>query len=1329
MYSDTKQSYDTVTEPPKVDVAPELTSLHRKLRIQKDRLIAWGLEWSDTNAAQPGDIDESLAREGLTDVVGSVMSSIKDILGEAERMRYPEPPVIEREKYGSAMVKDRFPSVDRARFEDLLHDLTTSIDTLYALSRSRRNRQLKRFNADQPTLPPGPETTSLQVQGTPPKVVEAKIQPSPLLAPQMSARPGMSFLLERSCLKIERETRPSLRPPPYEVVATPSSLRTMGWLKRRVSKTGNGGPDVPALIEYASFDPIYTATGMYFPTTRLDKLAETLHKSEDATMDMELGVLNMVGYFEDVEYHRYGLVYTIPDDISRGLSGPGKPLNAMEPFTLLSTLVGDSSANSSSVPNLEDRFRLSYTVSTTFLQLHAKGIVHQDVSSNNIIFFRTMQDMVTASRREPVRDLRRPYLCSFDVFSELNVDIGPSVHIYRHPLDLRKENGSQGEYRASFDIYGLGLILLEIGLWMPLSSFWKQRYDLPTFKSRIVDIYAKKLGPKCGSRYMRAVESCLSAVDRDLAETRCGRNLNLQWGLYCDVVRRLEQCCAIDEGELPSLPADLRLQQPATDGKMPSEMSFSGLKSSMPDPQTGSFTGKASSQTSERQELSTAAQQTPTSQADTSLDSHVLTLDMGTGQVQVPVDEQAASKEADHKRKRNAGASARFRERRIEKEQEAALKIAQLEQQIRDLSALTHPSASTKGEDKASKSPSLRPDMQHAPLDEVSTQQPAKQKPPTSLQEPTTIKGSNTSSPENKTPKSSTKTRPQPVKQSTDQITKEWHLKILPQLERLMEKALKDPMETFTIDLIAIEENVQTTRPTICVTCSSVGKVRSVLSRRFNFDRSTFGLKVRPGKLRRSANKHTRRKTLPPPRRSAADLDHSGQKYYIPQLRPLSGASIGAYQNEEHGNAVTLGGVVLVDGEPYGMTVHHLLDDNGSEDEDSQSETEESPTRSSAPRTNQGWMNRSAQQEVDNPFYSVDDDDSYSSDLSAGEDLSSIAESDDDYEWSEDEVISDDDDGESQLNEPGDIPGVARGEGDGLIVTHPAFDDVDPKFFPSEEDKDEEHLLSNVLGWVYASSGIRRLKKKDGKHEIDWALLKIKDDRLQPHNLIQGGRRHCPNGNWRCPPRGLLHPICRYSDFHPDEDLYPNEVAGMYELGNLEVHCIGRTSGLETGVISPFMSSVRIIGRATASRSWRVFGRFGMAGDSGAWVIDNEKGRVCGHVLAWCTKNEWAYICPMQILLEDIQRTLNAERVELPDAGECVTGSTDVIVREEEENSSSSLTKLTIEGEGQDEDMVTAMVSNLRIASTSPVEAAERSGANMNVLQQSGGGGTSNRAN
>jgi hypothetical protein len=57
-------------------------------------------------------------------------------------------------------------------------------------------------------------------------------------------------------------------------------------------------------------------------------------------------------------------------------------------------------------------------------------------------------------------------------------------------------------------------------------------------------------------------------------------------------------------------------------------------------------------------------------------------------------------------------------------------------------------------------------------------------------------------------------------------------------------------------------------------------------------------------------------------------------------------------------------------------------------------------------------------------------------------------------------------------------------------------------------------------------------------------------------------------------------------------------------------------------------------------------------GDSGAWIYNSSTLQLCGHVLAWSDKRKTAYIAPMEVLFEDIKKTLDAEQVSLPSAGE-----------------------------------------------------------------------------
>lgn len=58
-------------------------------------------------------------------------------------------------------------------------------------------------------------------------------------------------------------------------------------------------------------------------------------------------------------------------------------------------------------------------------------------------------------------------------------------------------------------------------------------------------------------------------------------------------------------------------------------------------------------------------------------------LETEQGPIQVPLDIQAASKVANEKRKRNATASQRCRQRRKEEAQEMSIKISELEAQLR----------------------------------------------------------------------------------------------------------------------------------------------------------------------------------------------------------------------------------------------------------------------------------------------------------------------------------------------------------------------------------------------------------------------------------------------------------------------------------------------------------------------------------------------------------------------------------------------------------------------------------------------------------------------
>lgn len=107
-------------------------------------------------------------------------------------------------------------------------------------------------------------------------------------------------------------------------------------------------------------------------------------------------------------------------------------------------------------------------------------------------------------------------------------------------------------------------------------------------------------------------------------------------------------------------------------------------------------------------------------------------------------------------------------------------------------------------------------------------------------------------------------------------------------------------------------------------------------------------------------------------------------------------------------------------------------------------------------------------------------------------------------------------------------------------------------------------------------------------HEIDWALIKIDESRLQPYNVVQGGQRFHFGSTPDIKRPQLIEPVDR-RHYSEGEDEYPTEVASANSLG-MNVHCFGRTTGLQGGEIGPAMTSVRIYRRHTFSRSWVVKG-------------------------------------------------------------------------------------------------------------------------------------------
>ncbi|RDI86901.1 hypothetical protein Vi05172_g3311 [Venturia inaequalis] len=1254
-YSDSKRPADLAIIDP--EPVPELVALHKEFAIQRDRLEAWGKEWgADNITTEQHHGHESFEREGVKETVHDVLENVKNVLDERERMSTGANLTGEREKkaiWGSAdgVGDRRWSPTDRARYEQLAGELRTSIDLLYDISKNRKQLREGGYRGggksrSEPIIPP---PTSKSILGTRNYSESQETLVNPVKNSRSSTQETAAGLQLPPRLDPAFLDLPEERPPPYDSVGvTPTRMIAHLRLPAPPSQLGDDidFKTVAVLIEYSPFDAGYRSTGVHVPTNRLDAFMNFFGRCGSLHDFLSYGTLQCLGYFEDPREARYGLVYELPKDASHN----ERPTSLLKFLQSASRAMNSSNRQLPPGPPLENRFRLAFNIMQAFSKLHGE-ILHKDVNSSNIIFFHKDP---SAARNSPKSsyDIREPYISSFDLFSEYGIEApstAPGQNLYRHPEDPRVFNGVCGFCscrsckcpKSRFDVYGLGLLLLEIGHWTPLSDLYKVRYTLEEFKKRLETIWVGRLASKCGSIYMNVVRDCLEQSSRNLSE----EDLRTLYGKW---LRKLQKCCLIDEDNDDTLtdPFTPLARAQSISGTSPphslentlfpaerdanstlQQYSNNPFVQFHPAPAPSLFSNnpfaygfkRLSKHISVahpiREEHPSADEQPkpaswevpgsfPAGEVDNISPAAVSTTQQRAAQVILRAWRCRGKKSSFHDFKRR-------------------ITLVQVQWRQRQMRCLT---AHTSNRDSDADIGIEQEVIQgHAEIQIM--QIPSKPK-----------------------------LRLHSVKLATETLD-QWHGVMLPRLERIVAKALQNSPETVSIDLIGVGETALSARATIFITCSSTARVRGLVNRKFTYDTSIFDLRVRRGNIRRS--KVTRTKASVPPHRSMMSdqiyNSHSSSPLNpFHQERPLCGASIGAYMGNKHLPPVSFGGVIRVDDVPYGMTVHHLLDEPSDDDssEFDEDDTIDYPGRSSA-RLNDNdnpWLAGIAghpelQRSPTNLMFplEISDDDEASSEeegVCSDEEIygSSDAESDMESPGTEDTAST-----------CGDLKGIIPGHGSEIYVTQPALDDVEEEFFPNEEDKNDDHLDSHKLGYVYASSGIRRWKRQGVKHEIDWALLKLDEHRLQPYNLVQGGKKHLTNSHHlRSRTPQLVEPICRGSVFKSDDDEYPVRVAKTEELGSLHVHCFGRTSGLQNGVISEAMSSVRIYQRSSFSRSWNIIGGFGVGGDSGAWVIDNEQGRVCGHVLAWCERNAIAYICPMEVLLEDIGNTLHAEKICLP---------------------------------------------------------------------------------
>ncbi|CRK24386.1 hypothetical protein BN1708_013945 [Verticillium longisporum] len=283
----------------------------------------------------------------------------------------------------------------------------------------------------------------------------------------------------------------------------------------------------PILIEWKRYDASWMGQKGIELHGRISNIAQLLHTD---TKPDELLTLKCLGFFDDVERSAFGFVFQLP---LASAAAPAPAPNG-KPMISLKTLLDQPTPEN--LPTLEERLQASYGIALSISILHAVSWLHKSIRSQNVLF---------PVDRNGCPRWTTPYLVGFDFSRPDAVDESSEkpeqsarFNVYRHP----SAQGSPNEgYRRSFDVYSLGVVLLEIGLWRPAWKLYKDGMAAEAFRDVLVDKSKAWLGHLMGTVYREAAVKCLTgSFDAQQAKTGDGHDddLGLQT-LYIEVVEVL----------------------------------------------------------------------------------------------------------------------------------------------------------------------------------------------------------------------------------------------------------------------------------------------------------------------------------------------------------------------------------------------------------------------------------------------------------------------------------------------------------------------------------------------------------------------------------------------------------------------------------------------------------------------------------------------------------------------------------------------------------------------------------------------------------------------
>ncbi|KAI4196890.1 MAG: hypothetical protein LQ350_006259 [Teloschistes chrysophthalmus] len=255
------------------------------------------------------------------------------------------------------------------------------------------------------------------------------------------------------------------------------------------------------LVEYKTYPPKPEGLGgseaedLNF---RLDRRVNQLASLLATSGSNALGTLPFKGFVKEADQRRYAFLFNIPEGMSE--ASPDS-LHEMIESPVLGRLW-----------SLSARFKLASDLATIMGGFHMFEWVVKGFQSQSVVFCKSLSDKTP--------QLSTPFLAGFEYIRPISgstvgqpLDLSGKNMLYCHP-DLQEEPNI--EFSKIHDLYSLGVVLLEIGLWLTAQQLLQQtRSPRPSTPAEIREEYIRKASSKLplrmGKSYAEAVVACLES--------------------------------------------------------------------------------------------------------------------------------------------------------------------------------------------------------------------------------------------------------------------------------------------------------------------------------------------------------------------------------------------------------------------------------------------------------------------------------------------------------------------------------------------------------------------------------------------------------------------------------------------------------------------------------------------------------------------------------------------------------------------------------------------------------------------------------------------------